>query len=192
MIKQVVVYQASKAKSKVISTDQALFSGSPFSCCQLPKKVLSKENIHYYILLKTCTSKYTQASSAKKRLVHIGIVKAINHTPLPCTYSPYFFSYALTLHMSQARNGEENVLLDITYDLQLHKVTSDGLCVDLTLISPCIPLLYVLDLKDPFILARIVNGSEAQVRSVSVASDGQNVQVVMSDPRNLQRKEEKH
>ena len=57
--------------------------------------------------------------------------------------------------MSQARNGEENVL-DITYDLQLHKVTSDGLCVDLTLISPCIPLLYVLDLKDPFILARIV------------------------------------
>ena len=75
-----------------------------------------------------------------------------------------------------------------TDDLQLHKITSDGLCVDLTLISPCIPLLYVLDLKDPFILAGIVNGSEAQVRSVSVTSDGQNVQIMMSDPRNLYRK----
>lgn len=139
--------------------------------------------------MKTCTyvKVHTQGSSAKKRLVHIGIVKAINHTPLP-TLPASSQAHTLTLHMSQARNGEENVL-DITYDLQLHKVTSDGLCVDLTLISPCIPLLYVLDLKDPFILARIVNGSEAQVRSVSVASDGQNVQVVMSDPRNLQRRE---
>ena len=73
----------------------------------------------------------------------------------------------------------------------MNKEASDGLSTDLTFISPRVPLLRVLDLEDPLVPVRVVDRVVPHVGSVRVAADGQDVQVVVSDPRDLKMQAEK-
>lgn len=75
----------------------------------------------------------------------------------------------------------------LTHDSELNEKASDGLSADLALISPRVSLLDVFDLQNPLIVLWIVNGLIAKVSGVSVTTYGEDMEVLMTDPRDLKR-----
>jgi hypothetical protein len=77
----------------------------------------------------------------------------------------------------------------LTYYCKLNKEAPDRLRADLALVSPRVPLLRGLDLEDPFVPARVVVGLVSEVGRVREATNGQDVKITMTDPRNLKKDE---
>jgi hypothetical protein len=80
----------------------------------------------------------------------------------------------------------------LTNNCQLHKVTSDWLSIDLTLVSTRVTFLDVFDLENPIVTSRIVDGLEAQISRIGIPTNCQNMQVMVSDPRYLQKQRHQH
>lgn len=74
-----------------------------------------------------------------------------------------------------------------TYDLQVDKVADVGRGRDLAFVDPTVPVLRVLDLQHPVLRVRLVDRLEALISRVGVPAHRQQVDVSVSDPRDLQQ-----
>ena len=106
----------------------------------------------------------------------------------------YNKKYFQSCFLLQYSNSEKNILCRqtikqlLTNNLELYKIASNWLGVDLTLVSTRISLLNVLYLQNPLVTSHVVDGSEAHVCRVGITANCQDVQVVMPNPGHLQRK----
>ena len=77
----------------------------------------------------------------------------------------------------------------LTHNSQLDEKTSNGLGIQLTLISTCISFLHILNLQNPLIVSTcsIENWPEPHVSCVCISTNSKDVKVVMTNPRNLQK-----
>ncbi len=93
---------------------------------------------------------------------------------------PFFFNHAVL-----------NALFSVlTHDAELHEEAPDGLRADLALVPAGVSLVGVLDLQHPLVRLRAVQRLVAQIGRVCVPAHGQDVQVVVPDPGDLQQCEQ--
>lgn len=75
----------------------------------------------------------------------------------------------------------------LTDHIQVHDVTHVWRRRDLTLVITAVPKLRILDLQRPIVRLRVVDRPESLVVRVRVTADGEQMNVPMPDPGNLQR-----
>lgn len=73
----------------------------------------------------------------------------------------------------------------LTNYFQIDKITQNGLCTNLTLIHSGIAFLGPLDLQNPVVGFRVMIRLKALIAGVCVTSNGQDVNVPVTNPRYL-------
>ena len=76
----------------------------------------------------------------------------------------------------------------LTDKIQFHRVAFDGLSGNLTVVQTSISLLSKFDLQCPLVRLFVMCRCETLVSRVSVCSNSQNMQISMTNPRDLSRK----
>lgn len=75
----------------------------------------------------------------------------------------------------------------LTHDVQVDGIAAHRLRGYLALVDPGVSLLGPLDLQGPLVDVPMVGGLETLIRRVGVGAHGEDVQVTMSYPGNLQK-----
>lgn len=87
------------------------------------------------------------------------------------------------MHGWNAKSADARVL---TYDIEMYEVAHVRRGADLTLVDAGVTVLRVLDLQRPLVRVWVMDGPEALVARVRVPAHGQQVDVAVPHPRNLQ------
>lgn len=74
----------------------------------------------------------------------------------------------------------------LTYDVEMYEVAHVRRGADLTLIDAGVAMLRILDLQRPLVRVRVMDGPEALVARVRVPAHGQQVDVAVPHPGDLQ------
>ena len=85
-----------------------------------------------------------------------------------------------------AKSASSGVWRVLTYDVEMYEVAHVRRGADLTLVDAGVAVLRVLDLQRPLVRVRVMDGPEALVARVRVPAHGQQVDVAMPHPRDLQ------
>ncbi|KAG5899918.1 hypothetical protein JTB14_002470 [Gonioctena quinquepunctata] len=75
----------------------------------------------------------------------------------------------------------------LTYNCEMDEMREVRRRRHLTLVHAGVSVLRILDLQNPVLRVRLMNGPKPLIARVSVASHGEKMDVPMSNPRHLQR-----